>query len=330
MEFELDELNDPDIDGQLQAQILEYQNAIGSLKSELMFPAPLRAAVGLGGIAAAYTGNAIPAILAGIVGWKLGNKTPLTDGQKMSISQKIEHLQNELDRLQAGERSAEATISGIMSSYDLAQYSYENYPFDGSFQELMGQPSVPFSAMVFGKPKNGKSIFCTQMAKYVSENFGPTLYVAAEEGFSYTLQKKLNEFGLSNQNLHFSNVRDFEGIKELLDNQPFLFVFIDSVNFMKITPEQIEELKALNPSTSFITVQQATKDGKFRGSQEYAHNCDAVIEVIAGVAHHMGRFQDAGTTYEIFPQEEEQEAPAPKTKKAPVLDAQVYQSEIDF
>ncbi len=329
MEFSLDELNDPDVDGQLEAQILEYQNAIGNLKSELMFPAKLRAAVGFGGIAAAYTGNAIPAILAGIVGWKLGNSTPLTDMQKMSIYQKIGQLEIELEKLQAGERSAESTISGIMSSYDLQQYSYENYPFEGSFQELMGQPSVPFSAMVFGKPKNGKSIFCTQMAKYVSEEFGLTLYVAAEEGFSYTLQKKLKEFGLSNQNLHFSNVRDFESIKQILEDHQFLFVFIDSVNFMKITPEQIEELKALNPRTSFITVQQATKDGKFRGSQEYAHNCDAVIEVIAGVAHHMGRFQDAGTTYDIFPNnQQEEEIQAPKTKKAPVMDAQSYQTEL--
>ena len=41
---------------------------------------------------------------------------------------------------------------------------------------------------------------------------------------------------------------------------------------------------------ALITVQQATKDGKFRGSQQYAHNCDIIIEVIQGVAHHTGRF----------------------------------------
>jgi hypothetical protein len=61
-------------------------------------------------------------------------------------------------------------------------------------------------------------------------------------------------------------------------------VFIDSVNYIRITPEDVEDIKAENPQTAFITIQQATKNGNFRGSQEFAHNCDMVIRVEAGMA----------------------------------------------
>jgi predicted ATP-dependent serine protease len=145
--------------------------------------------------------------------------------------------------------------------------------------------------MVFGLPKAGKSIFSVQFAKYLSENFGRVLYVASEEGFSKTLQKKVQDFG-GNKNLFFANFREFEQIKTALENDVFEFVFIDSVNFIKITPEQVEELKNANPHSSFITIQQATKEGQFRGSQEFAHNCDIIVKIDAGIASQQGRFKE--------------------------------------
>jgi hypothetical protein len=76
-------------------------------------------------------------------------------------------------------------------------------------------------------------------------------------------------------------------------------VVIDSVNFAKITAEQVEQLKAENPNTLFITIHQATKQGQARGSQEYIHNADTIIKVHEGVATSMGRFNEGGT-YIVF------------------------------
>ena len=70
-------------------------------------------------------------------------------------------------------------------------------------------------------------------------------------------------------------------------------MFIDSLDFAKITVDEMEELKADNPDISFMTIKQVTKDGKFRGSQEYAHNCDIIVEIIDGVAHQKGRYSPA-------------------------------------
>ena len=199
---------------------------------------------------------------------------------------------------------------GIMSASDLMNFKYNKYDFSGKWGDFVGQPSINFHAMVYGRPKQGKSILSVQWAKYLSENFGKVLYVASEEGFSVTLQKKVMEFAMDNPNLDFANFRDFEQIKNAVNRGGYRFVFIDSVNYIRITPEDVEDIKAENPQTAFITIQQATKNGNFRGSQEFAHNCDMVIRVEAGMASHQGRFQEP-TEMAVFEQPENAEKSAP-------------------
>ena len=221
----------------------------------------------------------------------------------------------------SGEEDGE-NVNGIMSRSDLMNYQYNKYPFDGKWGEFVGQPSVNFHAMVYGRPKQGKSILSVQWAKYLSEHFGKVLYVASEEGFSVTLQKKVMEFAMDNKNLDFANFRDFEQIKNAVNKGRYKFVFIDSVNFIKITPEDVEDIKAENPSTAFITIQQATKNGNFRGSQEFAHNCDIVIRVEAGMASQQGRFQEP-TEMNVFDSPENS-----AQKEAPLMGAGASQMDL--
>lgn len=308
MEFQATDFEQIDETAANEAEINALKTQMGALNAKLMFPAKMRAAIGIGGLTAAITGSFIPTLLAGYAGYKIGKTEDLSDVDKQVISNKIKAIKARIAQLESGVRAAEGQETGIMNSWDLQNYQYDMYPFTGEWEALMGKPSIPFACMVYGKPKNGKSIFSIQFAKYLSENFGTVLYVAAEEGFSYTLQKKLTEFGMHNANLHFGNYREIEPLRQALNGQKFDFVFLDSVNYMNLTPEQIEELKAENPETSFITINQATKNGSARGSLVMEHNCDVIIEVIQGVAYHRGRFQEAGTTYTIFGGDSEGEA----------------------
>ncbi len=75
-------------------------------------------------------------------------------------------------------------------------------------------------------------------------------------------------------------------VDSLLDDYIyFVFVFYDSVNSLKLSPEELEEIRENNPKTSFIYVFQATKDGNFKGAQEYSHDVDVLIELKDGVAY---------------------------------------------
>jgi len=296
--IDFNDIDDIDEAGRLQALKNQLHGEIRELSARLVFPPAVRTAVSIGSIARHYMGT-IPAIAGAIIGFKLHEKKRLSEMDKRVIMNKINAKRKQLEQLEKVNAGDTGAINGIMSSVELMDYSYEHYPFTGKWERFLGKPQVGFHAMVFGIPKSGKSILCTQLAKYLADNFGPVLYVAAEEGFSMTLQNKIREFGMASENLHYANFREYNAIKECLQHNEFEFVFLDSVNFMKITPEEMRDLKKLNPGTSFINVQQATKDGKFRGSQEYAHDADIIINVEAGVAHQQGRFKEP-TVMRVF------------------------------
>ena len=247
-------------------------------------------AIALAGLAKHHFGGGIPMAIGGLLGYLIGSTTDIDDEQRGRVIQEIMQSQSNLKNQQQADFGDEQGANGIMSSTDLMNYQYNRYPFTGKWGDFVGQPSTNFHAMVYGRPKQGKSILSVQWAKYLSEHFGKVLYVASEEGFSVTLQKKVMEFAMDNQNLDFANFRDFEQIRETVINSDYNFVIIDSINFINLDPEDIEVLKAENPSKAFITIQQATKSGQFRGSQQFAHNCDIVVEIVDGIAYQQGRF----------------------------------------
>jgi predicted ATP-dependent serine protease len=327
MEFELDEIQ-IDEDATKRARMRQLASEIATLRAQLNVPAAIRNTIGGAAIGAGMGLGAIGTLALGIIGYNMGSGKSLTDEQKAKIQAKLQAKAQELLRLQRDEEIEDSTSTGIMSSRDLKDYRYDNYDFDGKWLDLVGKPAKKFHMMVYGRPKQGKSYFCFDLAQYLS-NFGKVLYIAAEEGFSATLQKKLEDMGGDNDNLDFANFRDYDTIKNALPGHDYRFVVIDSVNYIRIEPEQIEELKADNPRMALITVQQATKDGKFRGSQQFAHNCDIIIEVIQGVAHSTGRFAPP-SEMAIFVAPEKTNKPG--KVKAPVeqLDIFADQEDSDF
>ena len=327
MDFEIDDIQ-IDEDATTRARMRQLASEIATLRAQLNVPAAIRNTIGGAAIGAGMGLGAIGTLALGIIGYNMGSGKSLTDEQKAKIQARLQAKAQELLRLQRDEEIEDSTSTGIMSSRYLKDYRYDNYDFDGKWLDLVGKPAKKFHMMVYGRPKQGKSYFCFDLAQYLS-NFGKVLYIAAEEGFSATLQKKLEDMGGDNDNLDFANFRDYDTIKNALPGHDYRFVVIDSVNYIRIEPEQIEELKADNPRMALITVQQATKDGKFRGSQQFAHNCDIIIEVIQGVAHSTGRFAPP-SEMAIFVAPEKTNKPG--KVKAPVeqLDIFADQEDSDF
>lgn len=176
----------------------------------------------------------------------------------------------------------------IMNSMDFANMEFQTIGLRGKWYDLIGDPSSNFTAMVFGKLKMGKSYLCIDFAGYLARNQGKVLYVAKEEGLDYTLQQKLNDKNVAHPNLYVSSI-----LPETLT--AYDFIFLDSVNKLGLQPEDLNRLKALNPTKSFIFIFQSTKDGKFRGANTFQHDVDVVIEVPEkGKAVQFGRFNQGG------------------------------------
>jgi hypothetical protein len=176
----------------------------------------------------------------------------------------------------------------VMNSMDFQHMQFKTLGFVGKYRKLIGDPARGFSAMVYGRPKMGKSFLCVDFAGYLARNHGKVLYVAREEGLDMTLQEKLKAKDVAHPNLFVA-----EEIPE--DLKPYDFMFLDSVNKLGLSAGDLEALRFNNPGKSFIFVFQTTKDGHFRGANEFQHDVDIVIQVPEkGLAVQNGRFNQGG------------------------------------
>lgn len=289
-------------------EITKLQEEIAKLENMLKFPMAFKSIIA-GGLLGylfgrKYFGNESAALLgslaSGYAAFNFSRGKDLTPDQKHAIN---EQIQARKARLQALGIEIKGETIGVLSADELERMDYDKYIFgDDQYGEFMGNPAVGFHAIVFGLPKGGKSIWSMQFANYLANHFGDVLYIASEEGFKGTIKQKITEWTDNRTNLNFANYKGYEEIKEGING--YNFVFIDSLDFAKITVEEMEELKLANPAVSFVTIKQVTKDGKFRGSQEYAHNCDIIIEIIDGIANQKGRYNPQAEM-EVFTKAEE-------------------------
>lgn len=229
--------------------------------------------------------------LNGIMSWMARRQ------QKKKVAKYLQKIYETERGLRGVETEQEPNLNEVpeptvISSSELAGMDFETIGLKGKYRELIGDPSVGFSAMVFGLPKSGKSTLCIDFAKYLAENHGKVLYVAIEEGFGYTLKEKFERLGAMHPNLIIA-----EKIPD--DLSPYQFVFIDSVSKARLTSHDLTKLRKENPKTAFVFIFHTTKEGNFRGQQDFAHDVDVIIEVENGVAKANGRF-GVGGKLEVF------------------------------
>lgn len=179
----------------------------------------------------------------------------------------------------------------IVSSGELLAMDFQTIGLKGKYRELIGDPSVGFTVMVYGLPKSGKSTMCLDFANYLASHHGKVLYCAIEEGFGYTLKEKIERL-----KAHHSNIYITDRVPENLND--FQFVFIDSVSKAGMDVNAIDQLRKMHPDTSFIFIYHTTKEGNFKGVNEHAHEVDVIVQVDKGKATSTGRF-NAGGSMEI-------------------------------
>ncbi|MBP4139657.1 hypothetical protein [Flavobacterium geliluteum] len=119
--------------------------------------------------------------------------------------------------------------------------------FSGEWEATLGKPDKAFSAIIWGGTTNGKTEAALKFAKYLT-NFGKVAYDSLEQGLSATIQQALIRNHMDTLGNSFM----------LLDREPFDeliirmskpkspdFLFIDSVQYTRITKAQYYQLKEL-------------------------------------------------------------------------------------
>ena len=186
---------------------------------------------------------------------------------------------------------AEVKRKGVLKVVNTDKYKDVNIPSLGlnkntQWHYLMGDPSVNFMAMLHGLPGNGKSTFSIQFADYFQRNHGDVLYIASEQkGYNKSFQDLLHQYNVGSNFDIANDSKDHNYKKILAAAKEYKLVIIDSINHIGLTSEQFEDIREKSPKTAFLAIMQSAKDGNFKGSQEWAHNCDIIIEMRKMVAH---------------------------------------------
>lgn len=233
--------------------------------------------------------------------WGKENNKQQEESNK-STEEKTEETENNSDSFFAERKfPLVQTNEKILSSQQLSEIDYKCLNFQGKWKDFFGQPAVKFHLAVHGKPGEGKSTFCIQFADYLARNFGNVVYISAEEGHSKTLRDKvINNKANKNPYLFFADIRSFDEIKTEIKNE-YHFIFIDSLDTLRIDALKLRELKELYPQSAFITISQSTKDGKMRGSQEIIHDSDITAKVRSGFAvTEKNRFKQSGAELKVL------------------------------
>jgi DNA polymerase III delta prime subunit len=189
----------------------------------------------------------------------------------------------------------------IINSHDLKKMDFKVLDFRGRWNDFFGFPSVNFHCIIHGMPGEGKSTFAIQFAKYLAENIGRVVYISGEEGFTKTLRDKfMNNDGVSKY-LDIADLRTFDDVIKNIPAEVYNFIFIDSLDNMRIDAEKMKKIRERYKNSSLITISQSTKDGKIRGSNELVHDSYIAVKVENGIALTIkNRFKAKGMQLEVF------------------------------
>jgi hypothetical protein len=159
----------------------------------------------------------------------------------------------------------------------------ETYTFTGRWGQLFGSPIKGFSAMIYGKPKGGKSTLAVDFGGYLAKSFGNVLYASIEEGARGTITERIGRMGANHQRMTVTNHLP-------ADLGPYQFVIVDSVSRGQMDIGDLRDLIRQWPGISFIFIFHVTKEGLPRGTSEFQHEVDVIVEVKDGMATAVGRF----------------------------------------
>jgi predicted ATP-dependent serine protease len=163
---------------------------------------------------------------------------------------------------------------------------YASMKIAAEWLAAVGEISEPFTWLIFGKPKNGKTTFVLKFCRMVIEQGYKVYYNSMEEGDSKTFVNALRNAGFTKQHAGKFILGDRDTFTEMCDKlkkNKAKVVVIDSRDYMKLTTDQWKRLTVMFPRKCFILICWE-QSGKPLG--KYAKD----IEFMVSMVTHVSRF----------------------------------------
>lgn len=182
------------------------------------------------------------------------------------------------------------------SAKTILERSFQELPFSGEWEALIGKPEPNFRAIIHGAPKQGKTTFTMKAALQLSQ-YGKVLICVSETGISKSLQSLLERTGISpeNENIRFVYCQTVEELTAKVKSQAgYRFIIVDSAQSCGLTVTKFVKLYKAYKHKSFLIVLQSNRNGNFNGPQRWVHEVDCKIMLDQGIAYCEGRYAPPG------------------------------------
>jgi hypothetical protein len=157
-------------------------------------------------------------------------------------------------------RDSEVLDNGVRRAYSadsVISMERELCEFDGKWLEAMGKPELKGTWCIGGLPKNGKTSFTMQLAKYLTK-WHLVAYDSIEEGISASFAETLRRCRMDEVKASRFIVLNNEDIKDiecrLSKRKSPKIVIIDSIQFLGLNTETYLRWKKRFPEKLFIYI----------------------------------------------------------------------------
>ena len=157
---------------------------------------------------------------------------------------------------------AEKKLNRAISVSQLEAMTFNELPFEGDWQELIGHPEISGSWLIWGDSGNGKTRFALQLCKYLAQ-FCRVAYDSMEEGASKSMKKAFREVGMNEVKcaVILLNNEPIDELKtRLRKRRSPNVVVLDSIQFSGLNYRDYVDLRAEFKNKLFILISHA--DGK--------------------------------------------------------------------
>lgn len=186
-----------------------------------------------------------------------------------------------------------------VSITELENTKFKELEFDGEWLQTMGRPELSGTILIYGLPKNGKTYFSLQFAKYLTK-FTRVAFNSLEMGTGSAMKRAINQVGFTEAERKKILLLDREPMPELSDRllkkkAPGI-VFIDSLQYTGLSYREYIEFKEKHRAKLLAFISHA--DGKSpRGevARSIQYDADIIIHVKGFKAEPKSRYGGEGS-----------------------------------
>lgn len=200
-------------------------------------------------------------------------RNPQDQIQQQVIEQPIQQPKQTIQ----AEITEKAKKGAYLNASDYRKINIPRIPMTSEYDYLFGMPARDFYMVLHGLPGNGKTSFAVKFGQYFNKHHGRVLYLASEQnGVDLAFQEVLKRYKASFQ-LH-TKPKQLTEEHLLTAFKSYDLIILDSATNLGFYPNQIKDLQEKS-GKAVIAILQSTKDGKFKGSQEWLHDVDISVQI---------------------------------------------------